>query len=89
MKTALAFAVLECLLLINCLQHFALGAPTLQTNSLSDISAVSSDVKRDTENRNALFGAYTCRVRKAISVVSTKLQVSFDRYKINYNVDIL
>ena len=77
MKTALVFAVLECFLFINCLQHFGLAAPTSQTNSLEDVSAVSSDVKRDADNRNALFGAYICRVTKATNVVVSKLQVRF------------
>ena len=73
MKTVLAFAVLKYLLLINCMEHFGSAAPTMQTNSLED---VSSEVKRDAENRNALFGAYICRIHKATNLVVNKLQVS-------------
>ena len=77
MKTALAFAVLECLVLITCMEHFGLAAPTLQTNSLEDVPAVLSDVKRGAENRNAHFGAYICRIQKATTVVVKKLRVSY------------
>ena len=76
MKTVLAFAVLEYLLLINCMERFGSATPTMQTNSLEDISAVSSDVKRDAENRNALFGAYICHIHKATNLVVNTLQVS-------------
>ena len=76
METTLGFAVLNCLLLINCLQQFGLAAPTLQANE--DVAAVSSDVKRDVEYRNALFSIYTCRVQKAADAVRNKLQVIFN-----------
>ena len=76
METTLAFAVLNCLLFINCLQQFGLAAPTLQANE--DVTAVSSDVKRDVEYRNALFSIYTCRVQKAADAVRNKLQVIFN-----------
>ena len=75
MKAVLAFAVLECLLLFCCLQQFGLAAPTVETKD--DIAAVSFDVKRGAEYRNALFGVYTCRVKKAADAVKDKLQVKF------------
>ena len=72
MKPVLAFAVLECLLLFCCLQQFA---PTVRAKE--DVVAISSDVKRGVEYRNALFGVYTCHVKKAADVVKDKLQVRF------------
>ena len=76
MKTDLAYAVLECLVLLCCLQHFGLAVPTLQANER--VVAVSSDIKRyNAEYRNALFGVYHCRVKKATEAVRSKLQVSF------------
>ena len=78
MKTALALVVLECLLLITCLQHFGMAAPALQENDLNDVSATSSaDAKRAAEDRNVHFSAYLCRVTRVISIVTAKLQVSF------------
>ena len=77
MKTALGFAVLECFVLITCMEHFGLAAPTLQTHSLEDVPAVLSDVKRGAENRNAHFGAYLCHIQKATNVVVQKLRVSY------------
>ena len=75
MKVVLAFALLECLLLFCCLQQFGLAAPTVEAKD--DIAAVSFDVKRDADYRNALFGVYTCRVKKAADAVKDKLQVKF------------
>ena len=75
MKAVLAFAVLECLLPFCCLQQFGLAAPTVEAKD--DVVAVSSDVKRGVEYRNALFGVYTCRVKKAADAVGDKLQVKF------------
>ena len=74
MKTSLGFAVLKYLVLITCMEHFGLAAPTLQTNNLEDVPAVLSDVKRGAENRNAHFGAYLCHIQKATNVVVKKLQ---------------
>ena len=74
MKTALAFAVLECFLLINCLQQFGLALPMMQGDE--DTAAITSDVKRDAEYRNALFGVYHCRVKKAAETCDAKLQVT-------------
>ena len=75
MKTDLAFAVLECFLLINCLQqHFGLAFPTMQGDE--DTATITSDVKRDAEYRNALFGVYHCRVKKAAEACDAKLQVT-------------
>ena len=73
MKAALTFAVLECILFFCCLQQFGLAAPTVEADK--DIAAVSSDVKRGAEYRNALFGVYSCRVKKAADAVRDKLQV--------------
>ena len=76
MKPGLACAVLESLVLLYCLQRFGLAAPTLQANE--SVVAVSPDVKRDNaEYRNALFGVYHCRIKKATEAVRSKLQVSF------------
>ena len=75
MKAVLTFAVLDCILLFCCLQQFGLAAPTVQADG--DIAAVSSDVKRDAEYRNALFGVYSCHVQKAAGAVRDKLQVRF------------
>ena len=72
MKPVLAFAVLECLLLFYCLQQFV-----LTVRAKDDIVAVSFDVKRDADDRNELFGVYTCRVKKAADAVKDKLQVRF------------
>lgn len=75
MKTIVAFAVFNCLFLISCLQQYGLAAPASQANE--DVAAVSSDVKRDAEYRDALFAIYGCRVYKAASAVRAKLQVIF------------
>ena len=71
MKTALVSTVLNCLLLINCLQQFGLAAP-LQANE-----DVVAGVKRDVGYRNSLFSTYSCRVQKAADAVTNKLQVIF------------
>jgi len=76
MKTVLAFAVFECILLISFLQQLSSAAPTLQTND-EDVAVISADVKRDAEYRNAQFSSYICRVQKAADLVRTKLNVSF------------
>ena len=75
MKPVLAFAVLECLLLFCCLQQFGLAVPTVEAKD--DVAAVSFDVKRGAEYRNALFGVYTCRVKKAADAVKDTLQIRF------------
>ena len=71
MKTALVSTVLNCLLLINCLQQFGFAAP-LQANE-----DVVAGVKRDVVYRNSLFSTYSCRVQKAADAVTNKLQVIF------------
>ena len=73
MKTALTFAVLEYILFFCCLQQFGLAAPTVGADE--DISIISSDVKRGAVYRNALFGVYSCRVKKATDAVRDKLKV--------------
>ena len=75
MKTILASAVFECLLLISSLQQFSLAVPVWQANE--DGAVVSADTKRDAEYRNAQFSAYICRVQKAANLVRIKLEVSF------------
>jgi len=77
MNTALTFVVLHCLLLIGCFQMLGMAAPTLQANSDAPIVLNSSDIKRDAEYRNILFGIYSCRVTKAADAVRAKLQVIF------------
>ena len=78
MKPVLAFAVLECLLLFCCLQQFA---PIVRAKE--NVVAVSFSVPfsipnvRGVELRNALFGVYTCRVKKAADAVKDTLQVRF------------
>ena len=73
MKIALVFAVLECFLLILCLQQLASAAPPSRANE--DIVAISSDAKRDAECKNALFGVYICHVKKATEAVTDKIEV--------------
>ena len=73
MKAVLTFAVLECILFFCCLQQFGLAAPTVGANE--DVAIISSDVKRGADYRNALFGVYSCRVKKATDSVGDKLQV--------------
>ena len=73
MKTVLTFAVLECILFFCCLQQFGLAAPTVGADE--DVAIISSDVKRGADYRNALFGVYSCRVKKATDAVRDKLQV--------------
>ena len=73
MKTALVFAVLQCFLLINCLQQLASAVPPSRANE--DVVAVSSDDKRGAEYRNALFGVYVCHVKKATEAVTDKIEV--------------
>ena len=73
MKAALTFAVLECILFFCCLQQFGLAAPTVGADK--DVAAVSANVKRGAVYRNALFGVYSCRVKKATDAVRDKLQV--------------
>ena len=73
MKTAIVFAVLECFLLINCLQKLASAAPPLRATE--DVVAIPSDVKRGAEYRNALFGTYVCHVKKATEAVTDKIKV--------------
>ena len=73
MKIALVSAVLECFLLINCSQQLASAAPPLRATE--DVVAISSDAKRDTEYRNALFGVYICRVKKATEAITDKIEV--------------
>ena len=40
-----------------------------------DVAIISSDVKRGADYRNALFGVYSCRVKKAADAVRDKFQV--------------
>ena len=75
MKAVSVFAVLGCFLFINCLQQFGLAAPAM-SESNEDVVAVSSDVKRGAEYRNALFGVYTCRVNKASAAVVDEIEVT-------------
>ena len=75
MNTALTFAVFHCLLLIGCFQMLGMAAPTLQANNDAPIVSNSSDVKRDAEYRNILFGIYSCRIQKAADAVRAKLEV--------------
>ena len=77
MNTALTFAVFHCLLLIGCFQMLGMAAPTLQANNDAPIVSNSSDIKRDAEYRNILFGIYSCRIKKAADAVRAKLQVTF------------
>ena len=73
----MALAIIVCFLFISCLQHLGLAAPTMQRNDLAGGSGISSGAKRDADNRDALFGAYICRIHKATNLVVSKLQVSF------------
>ena len=73
MKAILIFAVLKYVLFFCCLQQFGLAAPTLGADE--DVAIISSDVKRGADYRNALFGMYSCRVKKATDAVGDKLQV--------------
>ena len=83
MKTVLAFALLEYCLLLCCLRHFGLAVPTMVGKEDADHAAVASaDIKRDADYRNALFGVYSCRVKKAADAVDDKLQVRFLLLKI-------
>jgi len=77
MKAVLVFAVFDFLLLISFLQQLSSAAPTFQANDHEDVAVISADVKRDAEYRNAQFGAYICRVQKAVDLVRNKLNVSF------------
>ena len=71
MKIIVAFAVLNCLFIIN--GSYSLAAPTNE-----DAVTVTSDAKRDAEYRNSLFSVYTCRVKKATDAVLNKLQVTLN-----------
>ena len=73
MKTVLTFAVLECILFFCCLQQIGLAAPTVGADE--DVAIISPDVKRGADYRNALFGVYSCRVKKAADAVRDKFQV--------------
>ena len=75
MKSVIAFTLLEYLLLSCYLQPFSLAFPTMVGNE--DTAVASADVKRDADYRNALFGVYSCRVKKAADAVDNKLQVKF------------
>ena len=75
MKTVLAFALLEYFLLSCYLQPLGMAVPTMVGNK--DAAVVSADVKRGADYRNALFGVYSCRVKKAADAVDNKLQVRF------------
>ena len=75
MKAVSVLAVLECFLFINSLQQLGWAAPTM-SESNEDVVAVSSDVKRDAEYRNALFGVYACRVKKAAAATVDKIEVT-------------
>ena len=73
MKAISKLALLECLFLFCFLQQLSLAALTVKRNE--DVPAVSFDVKRDADYRNGLFGVYSCRVKEAVDVVKSKLQV--------------
>ena len=75
MKTVLAFALLEYFLLSCSLQQFGLAVPTIAGKEHATV--VSADAKRGADYRNALFGVYICRVKKAADAVDNKLQVRF------------
>jgi len=77
MNTATTFAVFHCLLLIGCFQMLCMAAPTLQANNDAPIVLNSSDIKKDADYRNILFGIYSCQVKKAADAVRAKLQVIF------------
>ena len=72
MKAVSVLAMLECFLLINCLQQLELAAPTM-SESNEDVVAVSLNVKRDAKYRNALFGVYACHVKKATAAIVDKV----------------
>ena len=74
MKAVLTFAVLDCILFFCCLQQFGLAAPTVEADE--NLDAVSSDIKRDAEYRNVLFGVYACRVKKATEATVDKIEVT-------------
>ena len=74
MNTDLTFAVFHCFLLIGCFQMLGMAAPTLQANNNAPIVSNSSDIKRDAEYRNILFGMYSCRIKKAADAVRAKLE---------------
>ena len=74
MKIIVAFAVLNCLFIID--GSFGLAAPTMQANEDAVTITASSHVRRDAENRNSLFSLYTCHVQKATDAVVKKLQVT-------------
>ena len=93
MKTFLSVAVLGSTLLTSIFLQFSLAAPTVLTNNLD---VASSDIKRDANNRNALFGAYICRVQKVADRVTTMLNVrilelhiyKYNTYICSYNYTI-
>ena len=73
MKAISKLAMLECFFLFCCLQQLSLAALTVKRNK--HVAAVSFDVKRGADYRNALLGVYSCRVKKAADAVKCKLQV--------------
>ena len=73
MNTASTFAILNYLLLIGCFQLLSMAAPTLQAKK--DVPILSSDIKRDVQYRNTLFGTYYCHVKKATEAITAKLEV--------------
>ena len=61
-----------CFLIISTLHSSSSAAPTLQLQHQDPLSLV----KRSQDDRNALFIAYTCRIRTTINIVRNKLAVS-------------
>ena len=56
-----------CFLIISTLHSSSSAAPTLQLQQHQDPLSV---VKQSQDDRNALFIAYTCRIRTTINIVS-------------------
>ena len=73
MKAISNLELLKCFFLFCSLQQLSLAALTVKRNE--DVAAVSFDIKRGADYRNALFGVYSCRVKKATDAVKSKLQV--------------
>ena len=62
-----------CFFIISTLHSSSSAAPTLQ---LQQHQAPLSHVKRNQDDRNALFIAYSCRILTTINIVRDKLAVS-------------
>ena len=62
-----------CFFIISTLHSSSSAAPTLQ---LQQHQAPLSHAKRNQDDRNALFIAYSCRIMTTINIVRNKLAVS-------------